>query len=78
MRFPRARSTAKNRGQGMWFAPREPGSGDAQERQPAAEEHGLAAVAREERLAALEERLAPASNRPGRVSRRRAPWRPSS
>ena len=39
--------------------PREPGRGDPEEGQPAAEEDGLAAVAREERLAALEERLPP-------------------
>ena len=37
----------------------QPRSGDAEERQPAAEEHRLAAVAVEERLAALEERLPP-------------------
>src|SRR5439155_2593770 len=38
---------------------REPGGGDAQEREPAAEEDRLAAVALEERLTALEKRLAP-------------------
>ena len=38
---------------------REPGCGHAKERQPTPEQHRLAAVARKERLAALEERLPP-------------------